>query len=1031
MRSSKKICECTKLPAVFGLALALVLAVSVTAWGQPGQGQCCYTAPGQFRFPTSGHIDAVVGGQPVALDLLGPTMVMTKPPNPNIPTEMLALELSGASPMGGGASGHLIPGTSSTGQASGTNSFFDVFFEISLDQAPWAGGRPDTLYVGQPGNQYIPVHVTSSNLNCIPPQPGATWTGPGTPLPLTSRTLHAIIGQLNLVVHTVLAPNHYKTWRIDDFSPAQIRPIVAKDQFGVSNLLLDSAVYLSNPVQKCISGTCFNVADTTDHFTWYQASGPPVSLQVDYQNQFGTGTFLIDSVEYFLTPTQKFPHNAPKLLDHYKAYRIKNPQPFTGLVQLTDQFDLADPRGAENINVLTPRYFLAPAQKNTEPVYDTLTHYVAYEINPKRPTTMSRDIQDQFGVHSIRVDSSVFVLVPTCKLRFKPQGCTPGIPDCDSVTTDRCLLICPKSDVVFTVTVKDSCGNPICDPNLWLDFSQCHARPCVGEEPTWPIVHPDSCRNGVHYFTIDASMIDCTVCQASLFVGGKFCRLILAHFLDTNGDFCVTATDFVGGPCNDYNCDGVVDAADQAIFQAHLGHCCPNIGAVGPNCDSTIVPNCLVMCPASDVPYTIVLKDANGNPVGGYPVAQMWLDFSGCPLVCPCPEEKSWPRVFPNGPSNALGQVTFYVDAGIQCPPGQPCPVVLNIVLPNGTVCSKPIDRVLSTDINCNHVVEQSDFISTGSSCNDYNCDGIVDAVDYGFWLKHLGHHCGPCDQFREEIRIKGCDPDKVNPGDICQVCLSIHNNLPDTCCLDSLIWQYANFNATGVSWNTFCKQNYGGPVGRPCIAPGDSAEFCCNFVVPDNQHHCVRVLKFSSCCNDTVQRNLLNDHDPFNCGRRCDTFRVPIQVPAGAVFCVVPVESLPPGWSATYSPALTTSPPTCFPAPGPGVITVVICTDNNPLKGQVGCVTLVVTDASGKVFGKATVCKRIACKLGDSNNDDALSPADVVNTLNWVFLGVLPAGPTECLDINGDGAPSPADVVNELNLVFLGMYPAGMPCAP
>ena len=51
-------------------------------------------------------------------------------------------------------------------------------------------------------------------------------------------------------------------------------------------------------------------------------------------------------------------------------------------------------------------------------------------------------------------------------------NCIPGIPDCDSITTDPCLLICPKSDLVFKVTVKDTCGNLMCVPTggLWLDI---------------------------------------------------------------------------------------------------------------------------------------------------------------------------------------------------------------------------------------------------------------------------------------------------------------------------------------------------------------------------------------------------------------------------------------------------------------------------------------------------------------------------------------------------------------------------------
>ena len=449
--SSKRLFDCSRLTILVMLALALVLAVSATGWGQPGQGQCCYTAPGQFTFPTDAVIQAQIGPNSVQLRLLGPTMVRTTQPPPNIPTEMLALELQGMSPMGGGVGLHLTPGTTSTGQTSGTNSFFDVFTELSFDNAPWAGGQPDDVYTGLPNNQYIPVHVTNNSLNCIPPQPGATWTtAAGTNIPLTSRRLNAVIGQLTVVTHTVIDPNHYKTWAVTQQDPVVSRTVVVRDQFMTGNLVLDSIKYLSNPVEKCIfpipPGRCFNIADTNEHFTWYRAAGQPTLLDVEFQNQFQRDTIRVDSVKYFLPPTRKFPHNPPKLLDHYKAYRISNPQPITTQVQLRDQFDVTP----EVINTLIPRYFLTPAQKTfqgiTYPVYDTLTHFVAYEIIPKRPNTQIRDIQDQFGVHVIRVDSSVFLLVPTCKIRFQqpPQD-------------EKCCFTGPNGNLMCALVPAGTC----------------------------------------------------------------------------------------------------------------------------------------------------------------------------------------------------------------------------------------------------------------------------------------------------------------------------------------------------------------------------------------------------------------------------------------------------------------------------------------------------------------------------------------------------------------------------------------------
>ncbi|MGH8003530.1 MAG: DUF7450 family protein, partial [Limisphaerales bacterium] len=225
--------------------------------------------------------------------------------------------------------------------------------------------------------------------------------------------------------------NHYKTWRVLQQDQIVSRTVYVRDQFVKfikdTTVRLDSINYLSNPTRKIVfdatGSDTFNVVDTTDHLSWYRAFGNNLlkGLYVVFKNQFQTDTIRIDQVRYFLLPTRKFPHNKPDRLDHYKAYRIRNPRAFARPIELQDQFDLIDPRGPELINSLVPRYFMTPARKQIpgalpEPVYDTVTHYVAYEINPKRPITLIRDLEDQFGIHAVRVDSSELLLVPTTKL---------------------------------------------------------------------------------------------------------------------------------------------------------------------------------------------------------------------------------------------------------------------------------------------------------------------------------------------------------------------------------------------------------------------------------------------------------------------------------------------------------------------------------------------------------------------------------------------------------------------------------------
>jgi hypothetical protein len=226
--------------------------------------------------------------------------------------------------------------------------------------------------------------------------------------------------------------NHYKTWRVLQQDQIQFLTVFAKDQFQKfkkdSTVRLDTIQYLSNPTRKIVfdatGADTFDVVDTTDHLSWYRATGYNLlkGLHVVFRNQFHTDTNRVDRVRYFLVPTRKFPHQPPDRLDHYKAYRIRKPHTLRKPFELQDQFDLMDPTvPIERIDSLTERYFLTPTRKQIpgqlpEQMYDTVTHYVAYQIYPSRRMPHIRDTEDQFGIHILQVDSSELLLVPTTKL---------------------------------------------------------------------------------------------------------------------------------------------------------------------------------------------------------------------------------------------------------------------------------------------------------------------------------------------------------------------------------------------------------------------------------------------------------------------------------------------------------------------------------------------------------------------------------------------------------------------------------------
>src|SRR3990172_1829200 len=278
-------------------------------------------------------------------------------------------------------------------------------------------------YLIAPGQPFIPPLIRQVDDQFA--SPVAPW-------------VDTVLGSKYLLVPTIknLPPpppdtgkNHYKTWRIEPVTPAPTNNLLVKDQFMTDTLQTFKEEYLSNPVRKIVTKPdvtkdTFDIVDPDDHLTWYLAVGRDTLLTVEYVNQFESTAVVIDSVRFLLVPTQKLPHPTYDSFDHYKAYRIRNPQLFNLPVQLQDQFDLTP----ELITSLTPRYFLTPAQKDLEPVYDLTIHYVAYQIDPMSASTEQRTLIDQFGSRDVMVLASEMILVPTRKLLVtSPPECSDGI----------------------------------------------------------------------------------------------------------------------------------------------------------------------------------------------------------------------------------------------------------------------------------------------------------------------------------------------------------------------------------------------------------------------------------------------------------------------------------------------------------------------------------------------------------------------------------------------------------------------------
>ncbi len=316
--------------------------------------------------------------------------------------------------------------------------------------------------------------------------------------------------------------NHFKTWRIE---PEPFWEIVfVQDQFMSDSLILDTIEFFSNPVRK----DSFEIVDSLEHLTWYRAHGRDTLLEVEYSNQFETDTVRIDSVKYLLLPTAKEPYPSPESLDHYKAYRIKDPVAFERTLVLEDQFDrLYD--SVEVIDSLKPIYFLTPALKDKPPpMFDSITHYVAYEIFPKRSFPLPVNTFDQFGPHLLQVDTSKFLLVPTRKLRAEPPPNDP--PEIIQPDTLYGYKVCDT--VIYTFDGIDPDGDPILDDASLVIEPSCGTYSVTRltghgtSQGTWEVTWETAgCEDSIYYKII----VDLTDNQGNTSWCTTYCHLAENH----------------------------------------------------------------------------------------------------------------------------------------------------------------------------------------------------------------------------------------------------------------------------------------------------------------------------------------------------------------------------------------------------------------------------------------------------------------------------------------------------------------------
>ena len=198
-------------------------------------------------------------------------------------------------------------------------------------------------------------------------------------------------------------------------------------------------------------------------------------------------------------------------------------------------------------------------------------------------------------------------LLSACLLALAFAGVAAGVPNAradhavpEKSYVDPCIVTCPAGDSAFVLVGHWPGGQPAPYENTVIDFCGCSGLVLAEVPPGGDPYSINDCY--VYKFTTAAGVASFPLQVGGVCSGasiGVYCsgflfatRTHVASF-DQDGDLGVTNADLsqvsgkqgTGDLTADFDCNGVVDAADVAIATAHVGHAHPSIVGVGDGAD--------------------------------------------------------------------------------------------------------------------------------------------------------------------------------------------------------------------------------------------------------------------------------------------------------------------------------------------------------------------------------------------------------------------------------------------------------------
>ncbi len=178
-------------------------------------------------------------------------------------------------------------------------------------------------------------------------------------------------------------------------------------------------------------------------------------------------------------------------------------------------------------------------------------------------------------------------LLPVLAFAVLAPAARASVPSPATSSVDPCMIVCPVGDFGFTVTVRDLASNPIANSTVVLDFSQCpYFHHCIlpgnttFNDVTRTVTGFTNAFGTVSFFLPMGG-----VCPGNLRIFAD--AVLLAQrtlaspdhdgnlFPDAADEAAITALIGTTDATADLDWNGVVDAADVAVFQRHRYHACP------------------------------------------------------------------------------------------------------------------------------------------------------------------------------------------------------------------------------------------------------------------------------------------------------------------------------------------------------------------------------------------------------------------------------------------------------------------------